>query len=74
MEIFPEDYYDCLNMNREEIAGGSDTETDSVSDDDNIWIWMFLFDINFLSYKLVVYFTYLNFYSCILLALWYERA
>ena len=36
VEIFPEDYYDCLNMNREEIAGGSDTETDSVSDDDNI--------------------------------------
>ena len=35
-EVFPEDYRDCLNMDMEEIAYGSDTSTDSESNDDNI--------------------------------------
>ena len=35
-ETFPEDYRDCLNMDTEGIAYGSDTEKGSESDDDNI--------------------------------------
>ena len=35
-EVFPEDYRGWLNMDTEEITCGSDTETDSESDDANI--------------------------------------
>ena len=35
-EVFPENYQDCLNMDKEEIAYDSGTETDSESDDDDI--------------------------------------
>ena len=50
VQVFPEDYRDCLNMDVKEIAYVTDTETNFESDDDNIWIWMFLFDMNLLSY------------------------
>ena len=33
-KVFPEGYHDCLNMDTEDIAAGSDTKTDSESDDD----------------------------------------
>ena len=33
-KVFPEGYHDCLNMDTEDIAYGSDTKTDSESDDD----------------------------------------
>ena len=35
-EVFPEDYRYCLNIETEEIAYGSDIETDSENDDDYI--------------------------------------
>ena len=42
-------------MDTEKIIYASNTETSLKSDDDNIWIWMCLFDMTF--------FWYLNFYS-----------
>ena len=47
-EVLLEDYRDYLNMDAEEITDGSDRETNFESDNNNIWIWMFLFDMNFL--------------------------
>lgn len=46
-EVLLEDYRDYLNMDAEEITDGSDRETNFESDN-NIWIWMFLFDMDFL--------------------------
>lgn len=47
-EVLLEDYRDYLNMDAEEITDGSDRETNFESDNNNIWIWMFLVDMNFL--------------------------
>lgn len=47
-EVLLEDYRDYLNMDAEEITDGSDRETNFESDNNNIWIWVFLFDMNFL--------------------------
>ena len=47
-EVLLEDYRDYLNMDAEEITDGSDRETNFESDNNNIWISMFLFDMNFL--------------------------
>ena len=47
-EVLLEDYRDYLNMDAEEITDGSDREINFESDNNNIWIWMFLFDMNFL--------------------------
>ena len=35
-DVFPENHCDCLNMDTEKIAYGSDTETDSESGNYNI--------------------------------------
>ena len=32
-EVFPDDYRECLSMESEEVAYGSDTETDSETED-----------------------------------------
>ena len=51
-EVFPEGYRDCLNMDMEEIACGSNIETDSVSDDMTsefdyfCWTWRFIIQWN----------------------------
>ena len=35
-EVFPDDYCECLSMDSEEVSNGSNTETDSETED-NIW-------------------------------------